>query len=214
MKIGHVIRRLRHAQGKTLQQLCDATGGQIHTGYLSKIERDQMTPNVHLAASIARSLGVTVDDILSMAEGDHSFSLPVERRRLVPVVAWSDYHTLEYGYQPGVSKPQRWVSPPHTMSEYAFALDVTDTSMQTTDSFSFGALGVILVEPDRRPKHSEYVVAFSKAASKALFRRYITDGVEDFFSALNPQFPMRKFTDEWSITGVVTGYVLDISPDG
>lgn len=214
MKIGHVIRRLRHAQGLTLQQLCDASGGQIHTGYLSKIERDQMTPNVYLAAAIARALGVTLDDILSLAEGGLGVSLPVEKRRLVPVVSWSDYHTLEHGYQPGASKAERWVSPPHTMSEHAFALDVTDTSMQTADSLSFGALGTILVEPDRKPKYTEYVVAYSRGAKKALFRRYITDGVEEFFSALSSQYPMRKFTEEWSITGVVTGYVLDLSPDG
>ncbi len=94
MKIGHVIRRLRRAQGKTLQQLCDATGDRLQSGYLSRVERDEMAPSVYIAAEIAKALGVSLDHIIKLASGQEEDSHPSENRRLLPVVSWNDHETI------------------------------------------------------------------------------------------------------------------------
>ena len=212
MKIGKVIRRLRHAQGKTLQQLCDATGDRIQSGYLSRIERDEMAPSVYIVADIAKGLGVTIDQLIKGASGEVIEELaPIEQRRLIPVVAWSDYQTLANGYNPALSKAERWVCPPQEMPSTAFALDVTDTSMNSGDSLSFSVLGLIFINPEKTAKHTDYVLAYSPDHKKAIFRRLITDGIDDFLAALNPTYPMRKLSDGWIITGVVTSHLISLT---
>ena len=211
MKIGQVIRRLRHAQGKTLQQLCDATGDRIQSGYLSRIERDEMAPSVYIVADIAKALDVTIDTLIKEAAGDFSgIAAPVEQRRLVPVVAWTDSQTLTNGYNPSFSKVEHWICPPRPMCSTAFALDVTDTSMNTSDSLSFSVLGMIFVDPEKAAKHTDYVLAYSPGHKKAIFRRLITDGIEEFLAPLNSTYPMRKLADDWIITGVVAAHQIDL----
>lgn len=212
MKIGFVIRRLRHAQGRTLQQLCDAANNIVSPAYLSRIERDEMAPSVYIAADIAKALGVTVDQLIQQGAGiTTKAGINAEQRRLVPVVSWTDHHTLLNGYDPDHSKAERWICPPHEMPTTAFALDLTDTSMNSGDSLSFSVLGVILVDPEKTAKHTEYVLAYSPGHKKAIFRRLITDGVEEFLAAINPTYPMRKLSDDWIITGVVTSHLISLT---
>lgn len=212
MKIGHVIRRLRHAQGKTLQQLCDAAANIVTPAYLSRIERDEMAPSIYIVADLAKALGVTVDQLIKQGAGDFSEQpANTEQRRLIPVVAWSDYQTLANGYQPEFSKVERWMLPPSDVPATAFALDITDTSMNASDGLSFSVLGTIVVDPEKQASHQDYVLAFSPDHKKAIFRRLITDGVEEFLAALNPTYPMRKLADGWFITGVISSHVIDLS---
>jgi len=210
MKIGHVIRRLRRAQGKTLQQLCDATGDRLQSGYLSRVERDEMAPSVYIAAEIAKALGVSVDHIIKLASGQEEDSHPSENRRLLPVVSWNDHETISGGYRANTSRVERWVCPPTNMPEEAFALDVVDTSMNSSDGLSFSMGGVIVIDPTKMPQPTDYVLAYSPAHKKALFRRLVTDGIDNFLSAQNSNYPMRTLTDEWLIIGVVTAQILDL----
>ena len=61
-EIGKTIRSIRIKDGITQDQLSEFAG--ISPGYLSKIEGGYGRPSLEVLASVANSLGVTLDDIV------------------------------------------------------------------------------------------------------------------------------------------------------
>lgn len=72
--MGDRIRRLRKAQGKTLEQLAGAAG--VSAGLLSQVERGQGNPSFSSLVQIAHSLGVAVARLVA----DEGLASPVVRR--------------------------------------------------------------------------------------------------------------------------------------
>lgn len=215
MNIGHAIRRLRHSQGRTLQQLADAAGGNMQTGYLSRIEQDKLTPSVYIAGRIAHALGTTVDQLLLEAEyGSQSVGIPSATRRLIPVTTWEGATILLRGPYNTPTGVLRWIMPPMEVSDIAYALVVQDDSMQALEGISFSQRATIIVDPLRQAHAGDYVVAGERdGAGLPLFRQLTTDGRDFFLRARNPQYPMRPFGGDWHVMGVVIGQVLDLSPE-
>lgn len=217
MKIGHAIRRLRHAQGRTLQQLCDAADGRIAPAYLSRIERDEMAPNVYIAAAIARALGTTVDNLLKEAEGGGATSgLPAASRMLVPVLRWEDADTFcrERDYT-SLPTPERWVMPPMETHLGMFGLVLRDDSMQALEGLSWARGATIIVDNNRQEEAGDYVLIADRSGSGVLlFRQLATDGRDLYLRARNPQYPMRPIDDSWEVLGVVLGQVVDLTLEG
>jgi transcriptional regulator with XRE-family HTH domain len=59
---GDVLRRERHAQGRTLQNVADAAG--ISMAYLSEVERGRKEPSSEVLAAAARALHLTLADLI------------------------------------------------------------------------------------------------------------------------------------------------------
>lgn len=214
MKIGHAIRRLRHAQGRTLQQLCEAAGGSIQTGYLSRIERDELAPSVYTAGQIARALGTTVDNLLREGEGDSQASgMPAASRLLVPVLHWDDagrfWRERDYTELP---TPLGWVMPPMEARLGFFGLVLRDDSMQALDGLSWSRGATIIVDMNREAQPDDYVLISDQGGSGILlFRQLTTDGRDLFLKARNPQYPIRPIDPSWVVLGVVVGQVVDLT---
>ena len=60
--IGTVLRRLRHQQGRTLQDVADAAG--VSLPYLSEIERGRKEASSEILAAICGALGVALTELL------------------------------------------------------------------------------------------------------------------------------------------------------
>lgn len=60
--IGTVLRRLRHRQGRTLQDVADQAG--VSLPYLSEIERGRKEASSEILAVICRALGIALPDLL------------------------------------------------------------------------------------------------------------------------------------------------------
>ena len=60
--IGKKIKSRRDELHMTQEDLCRATG--ISQPYLSRVERNIMTPSIKALAKIAQALSVTVDDLI------------------------------------------------------------------------------------------------------------------------------------------------------
>lgn len=64
--IGEAIHQMRKRQGLTLDFLAEKSG--VHQTTLSRYERGQREPRLKAVQSIADALGVTVEDIMSLAK--------------------------------------------------------------------------------------------------------------------------------------------------
>lgn len=60
--IGTVLRRIRQAQGRTLQDVADAAG--VSMPYLSEIERGRKEASSEILAGICRALGLGLPELL------------------------------------------------------------------------------------------------------------------------------------------------------
>jgi DNA-binding XRE family transcriptional regulator len=66
--IGTVLRRLRHQQGRTLQDVADAAG--VSMPYLSEIERGRKEASSEILASICAALGVPLTELLEQVRAE------------------------------------------------------------------------------------------------------------------------------------------------
>ncbi|GAA3345870.1 hypothetical protein GCM10020358_54620 [Amorphoplanes nipponensis] len=73
--IGRVLRRLRHQQGRTLQDVADAAG--VSLPYLSEIERGRKEASSEILACICAALGLPLTDLLEQVRAELLRTSPV-----------------------------------------------------------------------------------------------------------------------------------------
>ncbi|MFC9989243.1 helix-turn-helix domain-containing protein [Streptomyces globisporus] len=76
--VGEVLRRERRAQGRTLQDVSEAS--RISMAYLSEVERGRKEASSEVLAAAAQALGLSLADVLALA-GERLVSLTAARTR-------------------------------------------------------------------------------------------------------------------------------------
>jgi len=66
--LGTVLRRVRRAEGRTLQDV--ATQARISIAYLSEVERGRKEPSSEVLVAVCRALGIRVVDLLAEATSE------------------------------------------------------------------------------------------------------------------------------------------------
>jgi len=212
MNLGNVIRRLRKAKGWTLHKMCEEIHGGIQPGHLSRIERNELLPNVLIARNIARALGTTIDLILSESEGGHLAKIQDDPIQRVPVLSWvqaGNWTDAEKAVLPEMC--DKWiVAPRANLPPRCYALEVRGDSMQSPYKASFPEGCFILVDPNKQADNMSYVVAMTADTEQATFKQLVTDGAEKYLKPLNPQYPLIKIEQEIIICGVVFDMVCHV----
>ncbi|MFC8591644.1 helix-turn-helix domain-containing protein [Streptomyces atroolivaceus] len=75
--VGDVLRRERMAQRRTLKDVADAA--RISMPYLSEVERGRKEASSEVLAAAARSLGLGLADVLSLAQRELARNSPAQR---------------------------------------------------------------------------------------------------------------------------------------
>lgn len=99
---------------------------------------------------------------------------------------------------------------PHIFTDQLqwYALRVKGDSMvASSGSKSFHEGDVIVVDPDKEPKHGDFVIAVLPKAKEATFKQYVVDGGKKYLKPLNIQFPLVDFTTSLPILGVVVNCI-------
>lgn len=66
--VGEALRRERRSQGRTLKDV--AAAARISMPYLSEVERGRKEASSEVLAAAARALGLTLADLLALAQGE------------------------------------------------------------------------------------------------------------------------------------------------
>lgn len=220
MKIGNVIRQLRRQQELTLQQVCDAIGNNMQTGYLSRVEQDKLTPSVYTVADIAQALGTTVDTLLKNNDTFHAYK-ETKACRKIPVFPFSDgSNPFAVGASPTLA-PRPTIPSPIDVPLGSFGLVLDDDSMQSNEGLSFSKGGVIIVTPyegnpyikEGKPALGDYVIVHAQSAAPGtppLFRQLIADGSDVMLRPRNSRYPIRPLPSDPKFVGRVVCQVLTI----
>lgn len=77
--VGDTLRRERQAQERTLKDVADAA--RISMPYLSEVERGRKEASSEVLAAAAHALGLTLGDLLSLAQGELTRTVTRHRGR-------------------------------------------------------------------------------------------------------------------------------------
>ena len=158
-------------------------------------------PKLATIRPIADYFNVTIsqligEDILSL-DGDKNAGAEWKQ---VPVVAWTDINATLASTEPVVSAQQ--VSTDACISEQAYALVIEKSGLDP--HFPKGAK--VVIEPNRTPSDSDFVVVMTSEGGDAHIRQVVSDGADSYIKSLNPalsKMNMVRLEDAYRMLGVV-----------
>ncbi len=210
IRFGQILRRIRRDKMWTLQKVCEEADFVIDAPRLSRIEGSDSVPNVLAAYKIAKSLGVSLDEVCA-----EYFGVPMKPKgkdHEIPVLSWVQAGAL-------CSSPtdidfdscDKWLkAPKNGLNPRSYALQVRGESMMTTQGMSFPDGCYIIVDPDKPAEHGSFVIAMTRDTEESTFKKLVKDGGQCLLMPLNPRYPVIPATDEMVICGVVTSMVADL----
>lgn len=159
-----------------------------------------VNPKLATIKPIADYFDVTIsqligEDILSMGDdcGGSAWSQ-------VPVLSWSDIALVADGHREPEGRDM--VSTDARVSDKAYALVIESTGLEP--HFPRGAK--VVVEFERQPQDSDFVVVIAADGGDAHIRQVVSDGADSYLKSLNPalsKMNMVRLEDAHRILGVV-----------
>jgi SOS-response transcriptional repressor LexA len=134
-------------------------------------------------------------------EHSHYLGAPA---RLVPLITWEQAsHWKEIGKTYQHDSGQGWVATNNNVGPHAFGLIIQGNSMTATQGPSFEDGCEIVIDPDRKPAHKDFVVVIQTDKTSALLRQLSIEGGSYDLFPLNPRYPVISLNDPKNICGVV-----------
>jgi SOS-response transcriptional repressor LexA len=129
----------------------------------------------------------------------------------IPLISWvqaGDFCEAVDNFVPGDSDERFYTTHAHGRSSYALRVR-GDSMLNPAGEDSFREGDVILVDPDREPRHRSLVIVRLPDENEATFKQLLIDGSRRYLQALNPQWPNRviELPQDATICGVV--FALD-----
>ncbi|MBF0283861.1 MAG: LexA family transcriptional regulator [Magnetococcales bacterium] len=131
-------------------------------------------------------------------EGD-SYSSGSSRGARAPLISWEDAALWNEQERGPDRKVEVWVPVTRKIGKTAFALSVSDDSMEP----EFLEGDIIIVDPDAVPEHRKYVVVRLPGELKTTFKQIIMDGGRRYLKPLNTRYPITEINESAVIKGVV-----------
>ncbi|MFO1259081.1 MAG: S24 family peptidase [Gammaproteobacteria bacterium] len=124
--------------------------------------------------------------------------------RLVPLITWEqaacwkdECKTYQHDSSMG------WIATNKNVGPHAFGLMIQGSSMTSTHGPSFEDGCEIVVDPDRRAAHHDFVVVRQPGKNITLLRQLSVEGGAYDLFPLNPRYPVMPLNDSADICGVV-----------
>jgi SOS-response transcriptional repressor LexA len=207
--IGQRIKQARNEAAISQDALAEALG--VSRVAVSNWERGKDLPGIPRFKRIAEVLhcdggwlllgapGANLDDVPS-AQKIREMTAVYTARTKVPLVSQVPGGAQRLAADPYTrGAAEDWLTPTGRMSEGSFALRVHGNSMEP--DFPDGC--VIFVDPGVQWKSGDFVVVRFEDTDEATFKRIVKDGGHMLLVPLNPQYPTRQLSGNFTVCGVV-----------
>lgn len=96
-------------------------------------------------------------------------------------------------------------------SQYAFAIQVNDSSMEAPAGISFPKGSIVVADPENVVRDGCYVIVQLEGENEPVFRQCIRDASGTYLKALNAKYPTRKLTSPQALfCGVVRQMIMQV----
>jgi SOS-response transcriptional repressor LexA len=202
-ELGQTIKKLRILAGLTQEQLAQKVG--VTKANVSKYEAGAHAPEMERLARLADVLGVSVSELMRLAERGGNFNEGPDIEGTVPLIDWVQAGQWREMAERDQSLEVERVATTWRTRRYTFALRVQGDSMEPR--FPDGC--IIIVEPDEDAMIGSFVIA-RQNGSEATFKQLIQDGGKRFLKPLNPRYPIMELQPDAVICGVVKRVEMDV----
>lgn len=209
MKIGDRIKEAREKAGLSQSELARKMG--IKASSVQEWERNETSPRRHRIKPLAEVLEVTPhwlefgvpirvigSEQAKKVSNIASFTLSIKQ---VPLISWvtaGQWAEVSDNFHPGDG--EELIPCPSKCGPRSFALRVKGDSM----SSDYPDGSVIVVDPDREPRHDSDVVVRLNSDMEATFKRLKIDGPRWYLHPLNDRYPVIPLEGrDFTICGVV-----------
>lgn len=200
------LKKLMQADGKISEgELSRRTGipqTTIHRILSGQIKESKPSTLKPIAAYFKLSLAQLQGELqLSYLEFPKCLGTPA---RLIPLITWElascwkkQYKTYQHDNSHG------WVATSKQVGPQAFGLTIQGNSMIATHGPSFEDGCEIVVDPERKPKHGDFVVVKQADNTNAILRQLSIEGGSLDLLPLNPRYSVTQLDSMDDICGVV-----------
>ncbi|HHT0604937.1 TPA: S24 family peptidase [Legionella anisa] len=159
-------------------------------------------PRASTLETIADYFKISVDQLLGkqpiFVNSSENISEPVGTK--LPIIDWGDIRNWKEAIKELKTKHNNnWILVDSSIEKGLFAFKVTGESMwpNLLDNT------IVIIDPERKAKNKDFVVAHIKAMDDVVVRQLIIEGKYNFLKASNPIFPIIQIEDNDDIIGVI-----------
>lgn len=97
-------------------------------------------------------------------------------------------------------------------SQYAFAMQINDSSMEGAAGMSFPKGAILIADPESVVRSGSYVIVQLEEGAEPVFRQCIRDVTGTYLKALNPKYPLHKLNSPQALfCGVVQQMMMQVA---
>lgn len=140
----------------------------------------------------------------SISDACNTYTMHSTPARLLPLISWEEiswWHDLCKNYTPDTKNG--WIATNKDVSPSAYGLIVQGNSMTSNHGPNFENGFEIIVDPNRPPKHRDFVIARHPEHPLPLLRQLSIEGGEYVLFPLNPRYPVLILNNLSEVYGVV-----------
>ncbi|STX50943.1 phage repressor [Legionella busanensis] len=209
-KIGKRIKDERIAKGLTRKALAGLTDD-LNVSRINNYERGERTPGPLEIKQLARALEVSPAFLMCLSDDKQgALKKSPGLGALIPILTYQQacnpIHTIDQIKEPSYSEKLDLIpiAPKlsERVSEYAFALEVQDSSM--TPEFRVG--DILIVDPQLLPKPGDFIVAKLNEDKEILIRKYKQLSAVK----MNPEFELIALNEDWAKISVNSDITIKI----
>ena len=157
-------------------------------------------PRASTLFAIAQYFGISIDQLLGNQPIFTDNTNAVTGQHFLPIIDLSNAQQWEhYAQQPVTPENQQWIMADPSINNGKFAVRVTGDAMWP----QFQEKALLIIDPGRKPKNRDFVIAYSQRDNDIKFRQLILDGKQGKLCPLNQLFEPVPLDDLNNVIGVV-----------
>lgn len=159
-------------------------------------------PRASTLETIADYFKISVDQLLGKQpiffSPSENISAPVGTK--LPIIDWSNIRNWKETIKELKTQHNNdWILVDSSIEKGQFACKITGESMWPNLQDN----SIVIIDPERKAKNKDFVVAHIKAMDDVIVRQLIIEGKYNFLKASNPIFPIIQIEDNDDIIGVI-----------
>lgn len=159
-------------------------------------------PRASTLETIADYFKISVDQLLGKQpifySPSENISAPVGTK--LPIIDWSNIRNWKETIKELKTQHNNdWILVDSSIEKGLFAFKITGESMWPNLQDN----SIVIIDPERKAKNKDFVVAHIKAMDDVVVRQLIIEGKYNFLKASNPIFPIIQIEDSDDIIGVI-----------